>query len=262
MLIYEPKGKAREYSPLALNVYSGGCDHGCKYCYCANIQRGWTKSPRTRELGTLRREAINSSRQILLSFMADPYCKIELTEKATRKSLEILKGEECSVAILTKGGTRCLRDLDLFSEWPDGRIKIGATLTFVSKEKIKIWEPGAASFRERISALEELNDAGVNTWASIEPVIDPIESLSAIRESLFCVDAYKVGKWNHDKRASEINWREFGYSAVELIRKAGKQLYVKKDLQPYFDDGYLVPSEIDMESMSLPDRPPSKQIWF
>jgi hypothetical protein len=26
-LIYEPKGKAREYSPLALNTYSGGCDH-------------------------------------------------------------------------------------------------------------------------------------------------------------------------------------------------------------------------------------------
>ena len=31
-LIYEPKGKAREYSPLALNVYSGGCDHACRYC--------------------------------------------------------------------------------------------------------------------------------------------------------------------------------------------------------------------------------------
>ena len=31
-VIYEPKGRAREYSPLACNLYMG-CTHGCKYCY-------------------------------------------------------------------------------------------------------------------------------------------------------------------------------------------------------------------------------------
>ena len=36
--IYEPKGKAREYSPLALNLYDG-CDHGCKYCYVPKIKQ-------------------------------------------------------------------------------------------------------------------------------------------------------------------------------------------------------------------------------
>ena len=30
--IYEPRGRAREYSPLALNYFTG-CDHGCQYCY-------------------------------------------------------------------------------------------------------------------------------------------------------------------------------------------------------------------------------------
>ena len=37
-VIYEPKGKAREYSPLALNLYLD-CSHGCKYCYAPAIQR-------------------------------------------------------------------------------------------------------------------------------------------------------------------------------------------------------------------------------
>jgi DNA repair photolyase len=31
-VIYQPKGRAREYAPLACNLYMG-CTHGCKYCY-------------------------------------------------------------------------------------------------------------------------------------------------------------------------------------------------------------------------------------
>jgi DNA repair photolyase len=34
--IYKPKGKAREYAELALNLYRG-CDHGCTYCYAPQI---------------------------------------------------------------------------------------------------------------------------------------------------------------------------------------------------------------------------------
>ena len=30
-LIYEPTGRAREYAPLALDLYSG-CTHGCLHC--------------------------------------------------------------------------------------------------------------------------------------------------------------------------------------------------------------------------------------
>jgi len=31
-IIYEPSGKALEYSPLAANLYAG-CGHRCVYCY-------------------------------------------------------------------------------------------------------------------------------------------------------------------------------------------------------------------------------------
>ena len=34
--IYEPKGKALEYAPLALNLYDA-CPHGCTYCYCPAV---------------------------------------------------------------------------------------------------------------------------------------------------------------------------------------------------------------------------------
>lgn len=251
-LIYEPKGKAREYSPLALNVYTGGCDHACKYCYCANIIHGWGSIPHPRNLAGLQKEANKSSKQILLSFMSDPYCMAETVHNNTLMALNILFEAGCSVAILTKGGSRCLRDIDLFKRWPENRIKVGATLTFKSSNLSELWEPGASLPRERIESLKALHDEGIKTWASIEPVINIDESLSIINESLPYVDLYKIGKWNHDIRSNQINWSEFGTAAVNMVRSAGKELYVKKDLASHFDTCFLSGDEIDMDRLNLP----------
>ena len=35
-VIYEPKGRAKEYAELAVNLYNG-CSHGCEYCYARKI---------------------------------------------------------------------------------------------------------------------------------------------------------------------------------------------------------------------------------
>lgn len=260
-LIYEPSGKAREYSPLALNVYTGGCDHGCKYCYCKTIQRGnWGANGRPRSLSGLGAEAEMASRQILLSFISDPYCTAEQTHRHTRRALGILRMASCSVAVLTKGGTRCLDDLGTFAAWPDGRIKVGATLTFMSDALSRQWEPGAALPADRIEALKNLCKAGVNTWASIEPVIDASESLAVIEASLPYVKQYKVGKLNH--RPNDTDWRMFGTAAVEMIRQAGRRLYVKNDLRPYLPDGYLTADECDADSLCLNVRPERQYSLF
>ncbi|WP_278658789.1 hypothetical protein [Ruthenibacterium lactatiformans] len=34
--IYEPRGRAREYGELAVNIYTG-CNHGCFYCYAPSV---------------------------------------------------------------------------------------------------------------------------------------------------------------------------------------------------------------------------------
>ena len=152
-------------------------------------------------------------------------------------------------------------DLGLFTAWHQGRVKVGATLTFNNESISRQWEPGARSTEDRLAALRILHDAGVKTWASIEPVIVPSESLAIIEASLPYCDAYKVGRWNHDARSNAIDWQAFGKSAVDMIRAAGKRLYVKVDLRPHFRDGYLRPEECDIDALTLPDRPDERSLF-
>jgi hypothetical protein len=212
----------------------------------------WNLCPQPRNLAGLAREAEKASRQILMCFVGDPYCAAEITHRKTREALGVLSAARCSVAILTKGGARCLGDLSIFRGWPECRIKVGATLTFLNAERSKLVEPGAASPMERIETLRQLHKAGIMTWASIEPVIDPAESLAVIRKSIPFVDAYKVGKLNHAK--SDTDWRAFGIAAVEAIREAGRRLYVKDDLRAFMPDGFLREEECDSNGLSLPDK--------
>jgi len=220
--------------------------------------RTWTRDPVPRNLTGLDKEAAKASRQILLCFVGDPYCAAERTHRRTRSALSVLQSARCSVAILTKGGARCLDDLDTFRDWPDGRIKVGATLTFWGKAPSAHYEPGAAMPCDRLDALRQLQEAGIKTWASIEPVIDAEESLAVIDASLPYVDAYKVGKLNH--KPSAIDWKAFCVSAVEMIRSAGRALYVKDDLRLFAPAGFLRPEECTPETVFLPDRPPEKEL--
>lgn len=80
------------------------------------------------------------------------------------------------------------------------------------------------------------------------------ESLAIIEASLPYVDAYKVGRWNHDARANAIYWPAFGKAAVDMIRAAGKALYVKVDLRKSLTHGYLTAAEMDPDTLTLPDR--------
>ena len=56
-VIYEPKGRAREYSPLACNLYMG-CTHGCKYCYAPACMHkkpeAWHEAARARSENVLK----------------------------------------------------------------------------------------------------------------------------------------------------------------------------------------------------------------
>jgi len=248
--IYEPKGRAREYSPLALNVYAG-CDHNCKYCYIKTMRMiHWktTAVPRNNLLPEIIKQIpkVDKRKQILLCFMGDLYCEANLKYKMSSKVLKILSENEMKVAILSKGGYRILEDLEIFKTFKN--IKIGASLTFIDEVKSHKYEPGAASPGDRFQTLKILKGNNIKTWASLEPVINPKESLLIIEKTHEYIDAYKVGTLNHF--GNKINWKSFGLSVIKLLQKYNKEFYIKKNLQRYLPPNVTEKKHFDMDYLA------------
>jgi DNA repair photolyase len=233
--IYEPRGRAKEYGELAVNLYNG-CGHSCLYCYVPDVMRKnkddfhASVTPRKGILDALKKEApMYKGREVFMCFTCDPYNRKQ-EDDVTRDAIKILHSAEVGVRILTKAGLASMIDFDLLSANPHLSV-YGATMTFINHEMSREWEPNAADPIERSHALFEAKALGIETFISVEPVINPNEALKVIQIQHASVHEFKIGKWNHDKRAKEIDWHKFGHDAVELCERLGVKYYIKQDLR-------------------------------
>ncbi len=244
-VIYEPSGKAREYGDLAVNFYNGDCGHECSYCYVKlhmNQPHGKPK-PRDNILKLLDRDArilrhAGDKRPVFLSFLNDPYQQVDEQYQITRQALQILLGYGLNVRILTKGGKRLFRDLDLFKQYKN-QVEIGATLVFPDDRESLRYEPHAAPTSERIAVLETLHDGfGIHTWVSLEPVWQPEYAFMLIGMLTVnnVVDIIKVGKMNYTPEAEKIDWRKFAHDVKDLLETTHHPYMLKEDLQKYIEE--------------------------
>jgi DNA repair photolyase len=235
-LIYEPRGRAREYAELACNLYRG-CDHLCTYCFAPSATyttRDTFCTPKLRSgnfLGKLEKEAagLTPSAPILLCFTTDPYQTLDVKERVTRQAIQIFHRYGHSVQILTKGGSRALRDLDLLTPTD----AFATTLTSLDEGASTQWEPGAATPLDRIATVQKFHEAGIPTWVSLEPVISPAGALEIIRRTHGFVDLFKVGKLNYHAHSKTIDWAAFAKEVVALLDSLGCKYLLKEDLKAY-----------------------------
>ena len=234
-VIYETKGRAREFNELAINLFTG-CGHACTYCYGADVthqeKHTWENEPRPRvtpgeiQVSAAKQAKIGDKRRVLLCFVTDPYQPIEAETRLTRSAIEILHSYDIGVIILTKGGKRAIRDFDLLGP----KDAFATTLTCIRAEDSLGWEPNAALPNERITSLQEANKRGIETWVSLEPVIYPEETKHLVKETKGFVGHYKVGTMNYHPHGKSINWREFGWAMKRLMDEMGVKYYFKKDI--------------------------------
>ena len=146
----------------------------------------------------------------------------------TRQTLRTFDRHGIACQVLTKGGLRAVRDFELLAKNPENKFSV--TLTLDDPSKSLQWEPGAALPAERIESLRLAHAAGISTWVSFEPVLDPEAVYRMIEETADFVDLYKVGKLNYHPHAKTIDWPEFREHVVECLDLSGSEYYLKRDL--------------------------------
>lgn len=235
-VIYEPRGKAREYSSLAVNLYTG-CGHGCEYCYAPaaiGVSKNTFANPEPRE-GIIEKLIMDSRRlaeqnehgPVLMCFTCDPYQPIDEQYRLTRQAIQVLHSHNIKVLILTKGGRQAGRDFDLLTvgDW------FGVTLTNLDDAFSLKWEPLAALPDARINSLHCAHDKGIKTWVSLEPVLYPEITLEIIRKTHNFADMFKVGTLNYHSHAKTIDWHKFALDVKKLLSELNCNYYLKDDLR-------------------------------
>lgn len=218
--IYEPRGAAKEYGDLALNIYTG-CPHRCFYCFAPSVLRRDREAfhanvqPRDGIIEATRRQLEKeqiTGKLIHLCFTCDPY-PTGYDTRPTREIIQLLKAYGNHVQILTKGDGS--RDFDLLDEddW------FGVTLD--GKDGTNVLH--------RYLCLRGAHDLGIKTWVSFEPVLDAQIVLTAIEAVAPFVDKVKIGKLNY--HPSDINWKVFGHEAERLCRQLGLDYTIKDSLR-------------------------------
>lgn len=210
--IYNPSGKAGEYSRWACNFFIG-CSNDCSYCYCKKGYLGlmWTDKPQLKKCFRDTEDAFRIFRNELLrnlddlrkhglffTFTSDPI--LPESKPLVIRSMHFALENGVPVQILTKRAE--FADDELWQQMEPslrGMIAFGFTLTGCDD-----LEPGASSTAARIAAMRKLHLLGYPTFVSIEPVVIPSRSLVCIRDASGCCDLFKVGlmsgKTDYDKK--------------------------------------------------------------
>ncbi len=210
--IYNPSGKAGEYSYWACNFYTG-CSNNCAYCYCKRgvMSSTWSTTPKLKSCFKSEDHALEvfekelkqnlselQEHGLFFTFTSDPM--LPGTFGLTFSAINICQKNNVPVKTLTKyvGGyvsiddsenwvNSVIRSVEKGSRKTNG-IAFGFTLT--GHDEL---EPNANTNAERIEAMRKLHDAGFKTWASIEPVIDFDKASRMIQQTIEFCDLYKIG---------------------------------------------------------------------
>jgi DNA repair photolyase len=166
-----------------LNPYRG-CTHACHYCFARRYQTQFELGPgdefssvifvKTNLVEVLRKELDHHSwkrEQVAVGTATDPYQPIEGHYKLTRKALDALHLARTPIGLVTKG-PMVVRDRDILSDMCKGA---GATVYLsvptVDESAWSTLEPGTAHPLQRLRAVRQLRDAGVNVGVLMAPVV-------------------------------------------------------------------------------------------
>lgn len=175
--------KGMPFFKWTLNPYRG-CTHGCHYCFARKYQPHLELDAgdqfasvifvKTNFVEVLRRELDKPSwtkESIGFGTATDPYQPIEGTYKLSRGTLEALRDAASPVGIVTKG-PMIVRDKDVLQDLSRrASCRVHISIPTVDEEAWEQLEPGVAHPSQRLRAVRDLVDAGIDCGVLMAPIV-------------------------------------------------------------------------------------------
>lgn len=212
----------------ALNPYRG-CTHACEYCYARKYQRHLelgagdefssvifvkTNLPEVLSREVTRRTWAHES--VAVGTATDPYQPIEGHYKITRRAIGALMASRTPFSITTKG-PMVVRDADVLVE----ATRHAGCHVFMSVPSVDetAWaklEPGTASPAQRLRAVKQLREAGVDAGVLMMPLVPGITTLkSSIERTLTAIAATGARFVGANVAHLEVGVREHFFAFLE-----------------------------------------------
>jgi DNA repair photolyase len=167
----------------SLNPYMG-CAHRCTFCYVRAFERRADR-PSDDRYGRSIRVKINVAEvlarelarptwegaAVVVGAATDPYQPAEGRYRLTRACLGVLAAASNPFSIITRG-PMIVRDVDVLQE-ASRRAKVSITFSIPTLDE-DVWrksEPSTAHPRQRLRAIRELTDAGIDARVGMAPIL-------------------------------------------------------------------------------------------
>ena len=171
-----------------LNPYRG-CTHGCHYCFARryHVQFEMNSDDEFASVILVKRNFVDVLRReldrptwhrdhVALGTATDPYQPIEGHYRLTRGSIEALAAARTPIGLVTKG-PMVVRDRDVLKALGDAAgCTVYMSVPTVDDDAWRILEPGTAHPLQRLRAVRELVDAGVNAGVLMAPIVPGFSS--------------------------------------------------------------------------------------
>ncbi len=166
-----------------LNPYRG-CTHGCHYCFARRYHVQFEMDAdddfasvilvKTNVVDVLIHELDRTTWRhelVAVGTATDPYQPIEGQYQLTRQSLVALARGRTPAGLVTKG-PMIVRDRDVLRDLSEAAgCTVYMSVPSVDEDAWRTLEPGTAHPRQRLRAVRELVDAGINAGVLMAPIV-------------------------------------------------------------------------------------------
>lgn len=174
-----------------LNPYRG-CTHGCHYCFARryHVQFEMDSDDEFASVILVKRNFVEvlareldkptwTRELVALGTATDPYQPIEGHYKLTRGTIEALARGRTPIGLVTKG-PMIVRDRDVLGDLARAAgCTIYMSVPTVDEDAWRTLEPGTAHPLQRLRAVRELVDAGLNAGVLMAPIVPAFSSSRA-----------------------------------------------------------------------------------